>query len=95
VTLGAAIVAGCSTGIDEARAGQIARDYFAGAHGSGITLSEVRETNKGITNDSACGAAWEVLMEGTVTEATGIAYGSSMYLCVDPVSGAVTPGPAG
>jgi hypothetical protein len=93
--LGAAIVVGCSPRMDQARAGQIARDYFAGAHGSGITLTDVRETDNGITNDTACGAAWEVLMEGTVTESTGASYGSHMYLCVDPVSGAVTRGPAG
>lgn len=94
--LGAAIlVTACSPKIDKARAGQIARDYFAGAHGTGITLSDVRETDLGITNDTACGAAWEVLMEGTVTESTGVSYGSHMYLCVDPTSGAVTRGPAG
>jgi len=94
--LGAAIlVVGCSPAIDKVRAGQIARDYFAGAHGTGITLSGVRETDLGITNDTACGAAWEVLMEGTVTESKGASYGSNMYLCVDPASGAVTRGPAG
>ncbi len=81
--------------IDEARARQIARDYFAGAHGTGITPSDVRETDLGITNDTACGAAWEVRMEGTVTESSGVSYGSVMYLCVDPASGAVTRGPAG
>ena len=81
--------------IDEARAGQIARDYFATAHGTGITLTDVRETDNGITNDTACGPNWEVLMEGTVTESTGTSYGSTMYLCVDPASGAVTRGPAG
>lgn len=94
--LGAAIlVTACSPTIDKARAGQIARDYFAGAHGTGITLSDVRETDLGITGDTACGAAWEVLMEGTVTESTGVSYGSHMYLCVDPTSGTVTPGPQG
>jgi hypothetical protein len=81
--------------IDEARAGQIARDYFATAHGTGIKLTDVRETDLGMTNDTACGSAWEVLMEGTVTESTGASYGSDMYLCVDPTSGAVTRGPAG
>jgi hypothetical protein len=93
--LGAAIVVGCSPRIDQTRAGEIARDYFSGAHGSGITLSNVRRTDKGITNDTACGAAWEVLMEGTVTESTGTAYESHMYLCVDPATGEVTRGPAG
>lgn len=81
--------------IDGARAGQIARDYFATAHGTGIKLTDVRETDFGITNDTACGANWEVLMEGTVTESTGASYGSHTYLCVDPASGAVTRGPAG
>jgi hypothetical protein len=81
-------------GIDEARAGQIARDYFATAHGPGVTLSKVTETDLGLANDTACGAAWEVLMEGTGTEA-GNPYFSAMYLCVDPASGAVTRGPAG
>jgi len=81
--------------IDGARAGQIARDYFATAHGTGIKLTDVRETDFGITNDTACGANWEVLMEGTVTESTGASYGSHMYLCVDPTSGAVIRGPAG
>lgn len=81
--------------VDQARAGQIARDYFATAHGAGITLTGVRETDRGITNDTACGADWEVLMEGTVTESTGTSYGSVMYLCVDPATGAVTRGPAG
>ncbi|MHB8959032.1 MAG: hypothetical protein ACYDAN_05340 [Candidatus Limnocylindrales bacterium] len=93
--LGTALVVGCSPRIDQARAGQIARDHFAGAHGSGVTLSNVSETDNGITNDTACGAAWEVIMRGTVTESTGTSYGSVMYLCVDPVSGAVTRGPAG
>jgi hypothetical protein len=81
--------------IDEARAGQIARDYFATAHGTGINLTDVRETDYGITNDTACGANWEVLMDGTVAESTGASYGSHMYLCVDPTTGAVTRGPAG
>ena len=81
--------------IDGARAGQIARDYFATAHGTGIKLTDVRETDFGISNDTACGAQWEVLMEGTVTETSGVAYGSNMYLCVDPTTGAVTRGPAG
>ena len=81
--------------IDKVRAGQIARDYFASAHGTGIKLSSVRETDLGITNDTACGAAWEVHMEGTVTEGTGVSYGSHMYLCVDPTSGVVARGPAG
>ena len=81
--------------IDGARAGQIARDYFAAAHGTGIKLTDVRETDYGITHDTACGANWEVLMEGTVTESTGASYGSHMYLCVDPTSDAVTRGPAG
>jgi hypothetical protein len=99
----ASLVVACSsaaptpppTPIDKVRAGQIARDYFASAHGTGIRLSDVRETDLGITNDTACGAAWEVHMEGTVTESTGVSYGSHMYLCVDPASGAVTRGPAG
>jgi hypothetical protein len=80
--------------IDEARAGQIARDYFATAHGTG-TLSDVTQTDNGVTNDTACGAAWEFVMRGTVTEASGGSYHSVMYLCVDPSSGAVTRGPAG
>jgi hypothetical protein len=93
-------VAGCTgpsatAPIDQSRAGQIARDYFATAHGTGVKLMDVRETDKGITNDTACGAKWEVLMEGTVTETSGVSYGSSMYLCVDPTTGAVTRGPAG
>ncbi|HEY4752702.1 MAG TPA: hypothetical protein VIH37_05405 [Candidatus Limnocylindrales bacterium] len=58
-------------GIDEARAGQIARDYFATAHGPGVRLSKVTETDLGLANDTACGAAWEVLMKGTVTEGSG------------------------
>ncbi len=91
------LTCGCTTPapIDQARAGQIARAYFATAHGTGITLSDVRETDLGVTGDTACGGAWEVLMEGTVTEGTGASYGSHMYLCVDPTSGAVTRGPAG
>ena len=96
----ALLVVGCTgpvapAAIDQTRAGQIARDYFAAAHGPGITLTDVRETDKGITNDTACGATWEVLMEGTVTEGTGASYGSHMYLCVDPATGGVTRGPAG
>ena len=102
--LAAALVAACSgpaatastaVTVDEARAGQIARDYVATAHGTGITLTDVRETDLGITNDTACGSAWEVLMERTVTESTGASYGSHMYLCIDPATGAVTRGPAG
>jgi hypothetical protein len=94
------LACGCTTpaaspAVDQARAGQIARDYFATAHGTGITLTDVRETDKGIANDTACGAKWEVLMEGTVTESTCTSYGSVMYLCVDPTSGAVTRGAAG
>ncbi len=81
--------------VDQERAGQIARDYFATAHGTGVTLTDVRETDNGITDGTACGARWEVLMEGTVTESTGASYGSVMYLCVDPATGAVTRGPAG
>ena len=81
--------------IDGARAGQIARDYYATAHAAGAKLTGVRESDLGITNDTACGAKWEVLMEGTVTEAGGVSYGSNMYLCVDPATGAVTRGPAG
>src|SRR3974390_317229 len=46
--------------IDQARAGQIASDYFATAHGPGTTLTGVRETDKGITNYTACGPRWEV-----------------------------------
>jgi hypothetical protein len=95
----AAVLMAACTGptatVDEARAGQIASDYFATAHGTGIRLTDVRETDYGITNDTACGANWEVLMEGTVTESTRASYGSHMYLCVDPSSGAVTRGPAG
>lgn len=83
------------TVIDEVQAGRIARDYFAGVHGTGIKLSDVRETDLGITNDKSCGAAWEVHMFGTVTESTGVSYGSHMYICVDPTSGTVTRGPAG
>ena len=64
-------------------------------HGPGATLTDVRETDNGVTNDTACGAKWEVHMEGTVTESTGTSYFSTMYLCVDPASGAVTRGPAG
>lgn len=99
--LSALVAAGCTgptattAAVDEARAGQIARDYFATAHGTGITLTDVRETDNGITNDTDCGASWEVLMEGTVTESSGFPYGSHMYLCVDPTTGAVTRGPAG
>jgi hypothetical protein len=92
---GPAATSSSTAGVDGARAGQIARDYFATAHGTGIKLTDVRETDFGITNDTACGANWEVLMEGTVTESTGASYGSHMYLCVDPASGAVTRGPAG
>jgi len=92
---GPTATASASAEIDEARAGQIARDYFATAHGTGIKLTDVRETDYGITSDAACGANWEVLMGGTVTESTGASYGSHMYLCVDPSSGAVTRGPAG
>jgi hypothetical protein len=93
-------VAGCTgpaatAAIDGARAGQIARDYFATAHGAGIKLTDVRETDLGITNDTACGPHWEVHMEGTVTESTGTSYFSHMYICVDPATGAVTRGPAG
>lgn len=102
VAAAALLVAGCtgpaataSATVDQARAGQIARDYFATAHGPGATLTGVRETDNGITNDTACGAEWEVLMEGTVTESAGTSYGSVMYLCVDPATGAVTRGPAG
>jgi hypothetical protein len=99
----ALLAAGCTgptatvapAAVDQARAGQIARDYFATAHGTGVTLTGVRETDNGITNDTACGAKWEVLMEGTVTESSGTSYGSVMYLCVDPATGAVTRGPAG
>ena len=92
---GPAATASTTATIDGARAGQIARDYFAAAHGTGIKLTDVRETDYGITHDTACGANWEVLMEGTVTESTGASYGSHMYLCVDPTSDAVTRGPAG
>jgi hypothetical protein len=92
---GPAATSSSTAGIDEARAGQIARDYFATAHGAGAKLTGVRETDFGITNDTACGAKWEVLMEGTVTETGGVSYGSNMYLCVDPSSGSVTHGPAG
>lgn len=92
---GPAATSSTAAGVDEARAGQIARDYFATAHGTGNTLTDVRETDLGITNDTACGASWEVLMEGTVTETSGVSYGSNMYLCVDPTTGAVTRGPAG
>jgi len=92
---GPAATASTAATIDGARAGQIARDYFATAHGTGIKLTDVRETDLGITNDTACGSAWEVLMEGTVAESTGASYGPNMYLCVDPTSGAVTRGPAG
>jgi hypothetical protein len=81
--------------IDKGRAGQIARDFFAGAHASGSTLTNVSEQDLGVTGDTSCGHAWEVLMTGTVTERGGASYGSAMYLCVDPVSGAVTRGPAG
>ena len=81
--------------VDEARAGQIACDYYATAHAAGATLTGVRETDLGITNDTACDANWEVLMEGTVTESTGTSYSSTMYLCVDPATGVVTRGPAG
>lgn len=91
------LACGCTTpaAIDQAKAGQIARDYFATAHGTGIALTDVRETDFGVTGDTACGADWEVLMEGTVTESSGVSYGSHMYLCVDPATGAVTRGPAG
>ena len=92
---GPAATASVSAAIDQARAGQIARDYYATAHATGAKLTGVRESDLGITNDTACGAKWEVLMEGTVTEAGGVSYGSNMYLCVDPATGAVTRGPAG
>ena len=94
------LACGCTTpaaspAVDQSRAGQIARDYFATAHGTGIQLTGVRETDNGITNDAACGANWEVLMGGTVTDGSGTSYFSTMYLCVDPATGAVTRGPAG
>jgi hypothetical protein len=80
--------------VDQVRAGRIAREYFATAHGPGVTLTKVTETDLGITNDTACGPNWEVLMDGTGTEA-GNPYHSTMYLCVDPATGGVTLGPAG
>jgi hypothetical protein len=95
----ALLVAGCTgpaagAAVDRARAGQIARDYFAAAHGPRVTLTKVTETDLGITNDTACGTNWEVLMDGAGTEA-GNPYHSTMYLCVDPATGRVTRGPAG
>jgi hypothetical protein len=94
------LACGCTTpaaspAVDQPRAGQIARDYFATAHGTGIKLTDVRETDNGITNDTACGAKWEVLMGGTVTDSSGTSYFSTMHLCVDPATGTVTRGPAG
>jgi len=95
LVLAGAVLVGCAPRIDKAHAGKIASDYFAGAHGSGITLSDVHETDFPITGDPPCPGLWEVKMDATVTESSGISHGSTMYLCVDPATGEVTVGESG
>jgi hypothetical protein len=78
--------------IDRAAAESIARDFFAGAHGAGATVSNVRVLSVAASTSAAGGPVWRVNIDGDVTEAgqTTPSYGSAMWLRIDAQTGAVT-----
>jgi hypothetical protein len=77
--------------IDEAGATAIAREFFAGAHGSGATVSSVQVLSVAASTSAAGSPVWRVNIDGDVTEAgrTTVSYGSAMWLSIDAQTGAV------
>jgi hypothetical protein len=67
------------------RAPMVARDYFAGAHGAGATVTNV-EIHGSIP---LIPPFWGVSIQGDVREPqmTGPGYISAMLLCIEPITG--------
>jgi hypothetical protein len=63
------------------RAPAVARDYYLSRQGT------ARVTQIGETVFPAIPPFWGVSIQGTVTEASGVAYTSAMLLWVEPVTG--------
>ena len=55
-------------GIDATRATAIALDYFAGAHGAGATVANVRVLSVALGTDEQGRPVWKVNVAGAVTE---------------------------
>jgi hypothetical protein len=93
IALGVGLVAGCtSSTITQDQAVQDATAWFAGAHGSGARVENVKilavERGRGQRGEDV----WKVNIGGDVVEA-GVAspnYSSYMWLDIDASSGAVT-----
>ncbi len=75
------------------RAADIARTYFAGAHGAGSSVSKVSVDSQ----SPAFPPFWTVTIGGDVTEAgrAGPSYESHMILWIEPISGVVLNGGSG
>ena len=61
----------------------------------GRSLIRPHRSGRRAVPDIVARATAHTYMGGTVTDSSGTSYFSTMYLCVDPASGAVTRGPAG
>jgi hypothetical protein len=85
LALAVGLLAACTgaTGLDEATASRTAIDYFASAHGSGTTVSNVRIDSIELGADAGH-SAWKVNISGDVSEAghTSTAYTSHEWLYV-------------
>jgi hypothetical protein len=75
------------------RAADVARAYFAGAHGAGATVSNVSVDSQ----TPAIPPFWSVTIGGEVTEAgrTAPSYESHMILWIEPITGIVLGGGSG
>jgi hypothetical protein len=86
------LLAACAgaTGMDEATASRTATDYFASAHGSGTTVSNVRIDSIELGADAGH-SAWKVNISGDVSEAghTSTAYTSHEWLYISAATGEV------
>jgi hypothetical protein len=92
LALAVGLLAACTgaTGLDEAAASRTATDYFASAHGSGTTVSNVRIDSIELGADAGH-PAWKVNISGDVSEAGHIskAYTSHEWLYVSVDTGEV------
>jgi hypothetical protein len=78
------------SGIDATRATAIALDYFAGAHGAGANVANVKVRSVALGSDEHGLPVWKVNITGDVTEiGQTFAYVSAMWLYIDPSSGEV------
>ena len=65
------------------RAEGVARGLFASAHGAGATVTDVQINGE----IPLIPPFWGVSIRGTVHEAGGGSYPSSMLLCIEPITG--------